>query len=239
MITLFTRWLETAGIRVVHGSPFNLRKTVGGIEVLGRRAEMIVRHYKTDWWGERIPVWTDAPDYPDPEPLSRQLYALLSAEMSGEVTVVNPFGCVVTQNKLSLAFFWEEQKLFSRRAQKWIRKYIPETYRLTTIGLEQLLAEQNEWVLKSDYGCEGAETICGPFVSQETWRKSLEHARPEHFVAQRFFHAQADALGRLVNYGVYLLGGSANGYFTRLSKQSTGYRAVTVPTFVARRSSRV
>lgn len=234
MVTLFTRWLEEEGIKVVHGSPFNLRRKIGGIEVLGRQVDLLIRHYKTDWWGERIPVWDDAPAYPDPEPLSHQLQALLSAEMNGEVSVVNPFGCVITQNKLSLAFFWEKQELFSRRAQKWIRKYIPETYRMTTIGLEQLKAEQEGWVLKSDYGCEGQETICGPFVSQEVWLKSLEHARPQHFVAQRFFQAQADRLGRLVNYGVYLLGGSANGYFTRLSKQSTGYSAVTAPTFIAR-----
>jgi glutathionylspermidine synthase len=233
MITLFTRWLEAAGIGVVCGSPFNLRRARGGIEVMGRRVDLIVRHYKTDWWGERLPVWDDAPDYPDPLPLSGPLGALLSAEMNGEVTVVNPFGAVVTQNKLSLAFFWERQKLFSRRAQKWIQKYIPETYRLTTVGPERLQTEQDEWVLKSDYGCEGQETVCGAFVSQEVWRKSLEHARPEHFVAQRFFRARRDAVGRLANYGVYLIGGSANGYFTRLSRQSTEYRAMTAPTFVA------
>jgi glutathionylspermidine synthase len=234
MITLFTRWLEAAGMRVVCGSPFNLRRTQGGIEVLGQRVDLIVRHYKTDWWGERIPVWDDAADYPDPLPLSEQLGALLSAETNGEVTVVNPFGSVVTQNKLSLAFFWERHDLFSRRAQKWIRNYIPETYRLTTVDLKQLQNEKDEWVLKSDYGCEGQETICGPFVSQQVWRKSLEQARPEHFVAQRFFHARRDEVGRLANYGVYLVGGSANGYFTRLSRQSTGYKAVTVPTFIAR-----
>ncbi len=233
MITLFTRWLEAAGVSTVCGSPFNLRRTQRGIELFGQRVDLIVRHYKTDWWGERMPVWDDAPDYPDPEPLSVQLGALLSAEMNGEVTVVNPFGSVVTQNKLSLAFFWEYQQLFSRHAQKWIRKYIPETYRLTTIDLKQLQEEQDSWVLKSDYGCEGQETICGPFVSQEVWRTSLEHARPRHFIAQRFFKARSDEVGRLANYGVYLLGGSANGYFTRLSRQNTEYGAVTAPTFIA------
>jgi glutathionylspermidine synthase len=237
MITLFTRWLEAAGIKVICGSPFNLCRTRRGIELFGQRVDLIVRHYKTDWWGERIPVWDDAADYPDPEPLSRQLGALLSAEMNGEVTVVNPFGSVVTQNKLSLAFFWERQKLFSRRAQKWIRRYIPETYRLTTINTKRLQNEQDKWVLKSDYGCEGQETICGPFVNQDIWRKSLEQARPKHFVAQRFFQVRGDEVGRLANYGVYLIGGSANGYFTRLSRQSTEYRAVTAPTFIARQEA--
>jgi len=234
MITLFSRWLEEAGFAVVRGSPFNLRRTSRGLEVLGVPVDLIVRHYKTDWWGERVPVWNDAASYPDPEPLDRPLGALLSAEVSGEVTVVNPFGSVVTQNKLSLAFFWEEQRRFSRRARNWIRKYIPETYRMESVGAARLLAGQESWVLKSDYGCEGEETVCGPFVSEDIWRRTIEQARPEHFVAQRFFRVRPDESGRLANYGVYLVGGSAAGFFTRLSRQGTGYAALTVPTYIAR-----
>jgi len=234
MITLFRQWLESEGINVVVGSPFNLRHTGKGIELLGTKVDLIVRHYKTDWWGERRPVWADSPDFPDPEPLYGPLGALLAAELEGQVTVVNPFGSVLTQNKFSLAFFWEEQERFSPRAQKWIREYIPETCRMTSLPSEQLKSEQSQWVLKSDYGCEGDETVCGPFVSDELWRKSVEQALPGRFVAQKFFHVARDVKGRLPNYGVYLLGGRAAGYFTRLSPQSTGYEAVTVPTFVAR-----
>lgn len=235
MITLFTRWLEEAGVKVVRGSPFNLRRTARGLEVLGVPVDLIVRHYKTDWWGERVPVWNDATGYADPEPLHAPLGALLSAETCGEVTVVNPFGSVVTQNKLSLAFLWEEQKRFSPRARKWIRQYIPETYRMERIGAARLLAERESWVLKSDYGCEGQETVCGPFVSEELWQRTVEGARPEHFVAQRFFRVRPDESGRLANYGVYVLGGRAGGYFTRLSRQGTEYTAVTVPTYIARK----
>ena len=233
MITLFTRWLEAAGVRVVCGSPFNLRRTRRGLEVLGVPVDLILRHYKTDWWGERAPVWADAPEYPDPLPLDGPLAAVLGAESAGEVTVVNPFGAVVTQNKLSLAFFWEEQHRFSKGARAWIRRYVPETRRLQTLGAERLRAEREEWVLKSDYGCEGIETVCGPFVSQEAWEKAIEQALPHRFVAQKFFRAAAaDAEGRLANFGVYVLGGTACGFFTRLSRQSTEYTALTVPTFI-------
>jgi glutathionylspermidine synthase len=234
MITLFTRWLEEAGVEVVRGSPFNLRRTERGLEVLGVPVNLIVRHYKTDWWGERVSVWNDATGYPDPEPLHAPLGALLAAETCGEVTVVNPFGSVVTQNKLSLAFLWEEGKRFSPRARKWIRQYIPETRRMERIGAARLLAERESWVLKSDYGCEGQETVCGSFVTEEVWRKTIEQARPEHFVAQRFFRVRPDESGRLPNYGVYVLGGRAGGFFTRLSRQGTEYTAVTVPTYIAR-----
>ena len=232
MITLLARWLERAGVAVVCGSPFNLRRTARGIEVLGVRVDLIVRHYKTDWWGERVPVWRDAPDYPDAEPLYEPLGQLLAADLAGEVTVVNPFGSVVAQNKLSLAFFWEKQELFSPRAQGWIRRFIPETRRMTSLSLDQLRGEREGWVLKSDYGCEGRETVCGPFVSEDLWQQTINNTLAEHFVAQRFFHVEADEEGRLPNYGVYLFGGSAGGFFTRLAHQSTEYSSVTVPTFV-------
>ena len=238
MITLMRRWLEAAGVRVVTGSPFNIRRIANGVEVLGEQVDLIIRHYKTDWWGERETVWRDADDYPDAEPLHEPLAALLSAEAAGDVTVVNPFGSVVTQNKLSLAFMWEHQDLFAHASKERIRALIPETRRLTRTPAEQLLDERAAWVLKSDYGCESRETVCGAFVTEDVWRMTIENALPEHFVAQRFFEVAPDAQGWLPNHGVYVLGGTAAGFFTRLSKAGTEYSSPTVPTYVAARSER-
>lgn len=232
MMTLLTTWMERVGITVVAGSPYNLHRRNGGIEVLDHPVDLIVRHYKTDWWGERETVWTDATDYPDSAPLHEPLSALLGAEMEGEVTIVNPFGSVVTQNKLSLAFMWEHIELFAPESQNRIRELIPETRRMITFAPERLLHEREAWVLKSDYGCEGRETICGAFVNDEQWRRAIETAVPEHFVAQRFFRVAPDEQGMLPNFGVYIFGGTATGFFTRLSKQSTEYSSVTAPTYV-------
>ncbi len=233
MITAFSQWLEAENIQVITGSPYNLRRTPAGVALLGEPVDLILRHYKTDWWGERLPVWSDAEGYPDDEPLTEPLLALLDADLQGQVTVVNPFGAVVTQNKFSLAFFWEEMARFPAEAQDIIRRFVPETYRLAHMDAERLLDEREQWVLKSNYGCEGAETVCGPFVTPEIWEKAVELALPEHFVVQRFFEVQADAEGWLPNYGVFVLGGSAAGFFTRLSRASTEYNAVTAPTFIA------
>ncbi|MBI4640937.1 MAG: hypothetical protein HY731_09595 [Candidatus Tectomicrobia bacterium] len=121
--------------------------------------DILFRHYKTDWWGERFPVWSDAEEFPDPEPLDLQLRQVLEAELENRVTVVNPFGAVLTQNKLTMAFCWQKIALFSPESHKSIRLYIPETYRLCDIAANSL--SKADWVLKSDYGCEGDEVIAG------------------------------------------------------------------------------
>jgi glutathionylspermidine synthase len=235
MIALYRRWLEERGCTVVLGSPFNLGLDAQRrVTVLGQPVELILRHYKTDWWGEREIIWANQTEYPDPDPLARELLPLLEAENEGRVTVVNPFGAVVTQNKLAMALMWERQELFSPQAQQWIIEYIPETRRLLDLDADQL--PRAEWVLKSDYGCEGDSVVIGAFTKPKDWRLALAAAIPKHWVAQRFFEVAPLEAGEnplLPNYGVYLLGGRAAGLFTRLSRQATDYASVTAPTFVA------
>ena len=86
--------------------------------------------------------------------------------------------------------------------------------------------------MKSAYGCEGEETICGPFVSTAEWQESISCAIPRFWVCQRFFHAASDIDGNLPNYGVFLIGGKSAGFFTRLALQATDDTAVAVPTFI-------
>ncbi len=234
MIAVYRQWLQDRGCRVVLGSPYNLHACEAGVGMFGERLDLVIRHYKTDWWGEREVVWHDTDPYPDPDPLVEPLHLLLEAEYMGQVTVVNPFGAVVSQNKLSLAFMWEEQQRFSPQARRWIRRYIPETYRLTQVSPEVLL-NREAWVLKSAYGCEGEETICGPFVSAAVWHETLACALPAFWVCQRFFPVAPEAHGAFPNYGVYLVGGRSVGFFTRLSTVATDEHAVTAPTFVAQR----
>jgi glutathionylspermidine synthase len=235
MIALYRQWLQAHGCQVTLGSPYNLQACDNGVGMFGTRLDVVIRHYKTDWWGERQVVWRHAAPYPDAEPLAGPLRLLLAAEYAGQVTVVNPFGAVLSQNKLSLAFLWEEQRRFSPAARRWIRRYIPATYRLTEMARPQLRLQQHDWVLKSAYGCEGEETICGPYVSATEWQEALESMVPEFWVCQRFFHALPAAHGVLPNYGVYLVGGRGTGFFTRLSHTATDAAAVVAPTFVAQR----
>ena len=232
MIALYKEWLSASGCEVIFGSPYNL--TFGSdsrVFLLDQRVDLLIRHYKTDWWGERETVWVDEPEYLDSEALSEQLIPLLEAEANSLITVVNPFGSVLTQNKLSLAFMWERKDVFTVKSQRWIERYIPETRSLLRVDIGNLPRE--EWVIKSVYGCEGDSVICGPFVSERDWRLMLEKVIPKHWIAQRFFHVQPDASGLLPNIGVYVVGGSAAGFYTRLSPKATDYCALTAPTYVS------
>jgi hypothetical protein len=141
MIALYRQWLEAHDCRVVIGSPYNLhRDAAGNVIVLGQPVDLIIRHYKTDWWGEREVIWTNQQPFLDADPLHRELTLLLAAEYEKRVTVVNPFGSVLTQNKHSMALMWERQELFSPQAQNWIQAYIPETRRLTTLDPHNSIA---------------------------------------------------------------------------------------------------
>lgn len=232
MIAIYRQWLEARGCRVIIGSPYNLNRDAdGNVTVLGQPVDLIIRHYKTDWWGEREVIWTNQQPFLDAEPLQRELLLLLAAEYEGKVTVVNPFGSVLTQNKLSLALMWERQELFSKQAQDWIRAYIPETRRLMTLDVTTLSRE--DWVLKSDYGCEGDSVIVGRFAKPNDWSLALTTAIPKHWVAQRYFEVAPLDDGLLPNFGAYLIGGAAAGFYTRLSAKSTDYTSTTAPTFIA------
>jgi glutathionylspermidine synthase len=231
MIVLYQRWLEARGWKVVLGSPFNLHRVGDRAALFGEPCGVFVRHYKTDWWGEREPIWRDEPPFPDATPLEGPLSILLEASAAGRCTVVNPFGSVLTQNKRSMALMWEEHDRFPAWAQSAMERYLPYTARLESMRPEEL-ADRAEWVLKADYGCEGAEVIIGARTSEAEWAESLAQAIPHRWIAQRCFRDVTDAEGRSTNHGVYLVGGAASGYFTRVHAGATGYDALSVPTFI-------
>ena len=231
LVRLYKRWFEDGGYRVTLGSPYNLTHDAGGMVLFDNPFSIMVRHYKTDWWGERASVWDDE-KIPDVEPLHAPLGAVLSSVIEGRGAVVNPFGAVVPQNKRSMAFMWEQIHRFSQRSQEIIRRFIPVTARLETLHREQLFGQREDWVIKSDYGAEGDEVIVGRFVSDEVWRASIAHARPGRWIAQRYFSARTSERGETVNHGVYLVAGQAAGIYARVQAGPTDDHAVSAPVLV-------
>lgn len=237
LIRLYQKWFEERGLEVELGAPYNLQRTDdGGVAVFGRPIDLVLRHYKTDWWGERPQIFQGENPVLDPEPLDRELFVLLDAERRGKVSVINPFGALIPQNKRSMAFFWEEMERFSDEGKQAIRDLVPETFRLESMDPERLKREKDEWVLKSDFGCEGDEVLVGPYTDRETWDWCIDNALDGIWVVQRFFHIQPFEDRWLPNYGVFLIGGAPAGLLVRFAPRSvtTGHDAQVVSAFVRR-----
>jgi hypothetical protein len=234
VISLYARWFEERGARVVLGSPFNLRADGrGGVSLFGVSCAVVWRHYKTDWWGERRPIWRSEPPFADAEPLMDHLRLLAGASARGQCAVINPFGAVLTQNKRMMALLWEEIDRLSAGAQRAVRRYVPYTARLEALPAARLLRERPLWVLKSDYGCEGEEVVIGAETPPGVWSDVLADALPERWIAQRRFDPLRDRKQRSVNYGVYLVAGRAAGLFSRLQSGGTDRCATCAPTLVS------
>ena len=217
LIRLYQKWIEARGVEAPLGSPMNLTPTAdGGVAIFGQPVDMVLRHYKTDWWGERPFIWTNDEDITDPDPLERELMLILEAERNRKVTVVNPFGAMLAQSKITLALFWEEMERFSDDGKARIRGLIPETYRLDTITRERAKREKDQWVLKSDFGCEGDEVVIGKAHDQETWDHVIDVTMEHTWVLQRYFEIRPLPTGQLPNYGVYLIAGEPSGLLVRL-----------------------
>lgn len=231
MVRLYAELFAARGSTVALGSPYNLGRAADGrLALLGTPVDVIIRHYKTDWLGEREPVWLDEEPPPDATPLSGPVSLLAGAVLEGKVAMVNPLGAVVPQNKRALALLWELIDRLPADAAAAVRRHVPYTARLETLDASTL--ERERWVLKSDYGCEGDEVIVGAEVDDATWAEALALARPERFVAQRRFDPRPGR-ARVVNHGVYLVGGRASGILTRLSEGPTDTTARTAATLVA------
>jgi glutathionylspermidine synthase len=231
LVRLYQRWLEGRGYAVVLGSPYNLTFDGGRTRLFDAPIDVLVRHYKTDWWGERQSVWRSDP-IEDAAPLDGPLRAVLQGMAAGTLAVVNPFGAVVPQNKRSFALLWEQIHRFPAHVQAIVERYVPVTRRLELMHGEQLLRQRAQWVVKSDYGAEGEEVVVGREVDDATWRDVLARARPERWVAQQYFEAETDDAGESVNYGVFLVAGQASGLYARVQAGATDTRARSAPALV-------
>ncbi|MBK6691279.1 MAG: glutathionylspermidine synthase family protein [Myxococcales bacterium] len=235
LVRLYRGWLEAAGWGVVLGSPYNLTDGDDGrVHLMGTPISVMLRHYKTDWWGERASPWTDE-DIPDAAALEAPLRTVLRAELEGRLAVLNPFGSVLPQNKRMMAFLWEHIHRLSPKAARVVEAHVPVTRRLENVHEEQLFAQKDESVIKSDYGAEGDEVVIGRLVTTEQWEKTIVFARPGRWVAQRYFDAERTGAGETTNLGVYVVAGQAAGLYARTSPAGTATdaAALSVPVLVA------
>lgn len=222
--------LESVGFRVVRGSPFNLQAMRDHrIGVFDTPCDLLVRHYKTDWWAQRESVWIDEHPPADAAPLDREIALIEEARAHGTVNVVNPFGTALSQNKRLVALAWEHPDRIGAERSAAVRAAFPETRFLESFDRARLVREQSEWVLKSDYGCEGEDVIVGTEVDASLWEASLATARPGRWIAQRRFDPSRTPRGEQVNLGVWMMGSMPSGVYARVSKGPTDGAALGAP----------
>jgi glutathionylspermidine synthase len=229
LVRLYKRAAEERGWDVVLGSPYNLtRGSRGECCLFDIPVSLVLRHYKTDWWGERESAWSDE-ELPDTTPLTGPLTILLEAALDKKVAVVNPMGAVVTQNKRMMALLWEHVHKLPPSSQAVVRDHLPPTFRLEAMHGEQLRAEREAWVLKSDYGAEGDEVVLGRDTTADEWEQCLRLARPGRWVAQRYFEPLVEDADGVVNWGVFLVAGQTAGLYARVQRGATDGAALSVP----------
>ena len=133
LIRLYQGWCQARGRKVVLGSPFNLRRPRRrGPGPVRAALPAVVRHYKTDWWTERLPIWADEDAYPDPEPLDGPL-AWSAGPAPRRCAVVNPFAAVWPRTSAP-GFLWERnEELLPRGPAGGPRPTCPQTVRLETV----------------------------------------------------------------------------------------------------------
>ena len=95
-----------------------------------------------------------------------------------------------------------------------------------------MLSKQSQWVLKSDFGCEGEETLCGLHESKENWSKAMHELEEKSWIVQAYCSPQEDKLSQITNFGVFVVAGKSSGCYSRTSLGPTDHLARFTPTLI-------
>jgi glutathionylspermidine synthase len=230
MIFMLKQWIEESGKHVVLGQPQNIElNSDDRVMMFGQPIDIIIRHFKTDWWAESTNRRYTGSTPTKSRTLYKPLANIAHALSKQKVAVINPFSTILTQNKFCMAFMYEYLHLFSTDVQSSIKRYIPYTIRANSIDLEYVESHRERWVLKSIYGCEGVDTVVGMFNSDDEWKLGLEAINPNEWIVQEYYQFGQDDTEKYTNYGVYSVGRKPSGMYVRKSVNSTDNTSMVVP----------
>ncbi len=220
---LIHRELRRRGIPATLASPTALRRHKRGLRIGDERVSVLYRYFPTEYMDGQ-----------------RNLSAIEAAVAAGEVRTLSNFAEIYTQSKLAFARAHALAETLSTEQKESLR-FIPSTYSLLDLPLEQLLAERPRWVLKRALGRVGEEVFVGPLLRDTDWHSVLHKAYAEHqqgevWVVQQFVPQRAIASPYgplLLTLGAYVLDGRFCGYFARVTPDShASHSALCLPVFV-------
>jgi len=123
----------------VLGSPYNLSRDERGLCLFDTPFSIMLRHYKTDWWGSASRMGRQRD--PDKEPLTEPLQAALESAVAGSAPWSTRSGRLA-QNKRAMAFMWEHIHRFLAPRHRVIPASHPRDLAPGDLHHEQLLAQR-------------------------------------------------------------------------------------------------
>lgn len=220
---LLQRELTRRGARALLTSPTAPRYRGGRLRIGDEPIAVLYRYFPTEFMEGQ-----------------RNLGDIARAVAAGVVRTLASFSEIFAQSKLAFARAHTLADTLAP-AERAALRFLPRTCALPDLSDEQLLAEQQHWVLKRALGRVGEEVFVGPLLLPEDWARALTLARTDYqngevWVAQSFVPqrpVQSPYGPLLVTLGVYLLNGRFCGYFARLTPDShASHSALCLPVFV-------
>lgn len=143
----------------------------------------------------------------------------------GKLRIVNPLpGRWIGDNKLCLAVMSDPRfaRLFDEEERAAIRMLVPYSRRVGD-GVEpnELQGARDQWVLKGPYDTRGNSVYVGAEQDAATWRRLVDQAAREHWLAQLVVQPDTrvwDGERLYQDLSVVLLRGRFAGYTSRLSR---------------------
>jgi uncharacterized circularly permuted ATP-grasp superfamily protein len=217
------RMLRSRGTRALLVSPMAPRFDTGELRVGAEIVRAMYRYFPTE--------------YMDDNP---NVDGICHAVRTGRVRTLSSFSHMYTQSKYAFARAWAQEPTLDSADRAVIRQHIPQSFDLSAVSRERLLAERAEWVLKRAYGRVGDEVFVGPLFDDEDWLSTVDaviamRAAGDSWIAQRFVRQRTIPTPwgeRFVTLGAYVLDGRFVGYFTRITPEShVSHGALCVPVF--------
>ncbi|MFA7302401.1 MAG: hypothetical protein WC030_01495 [Candidatus Paceibacterota bacterium] len=114
---------------------------------------------------------------------------LIQQQKEGTLKIFNNFKMRLLGHKALLAVLWDErfEKYLSKEEIAAAHALVPETRKLSEIGVAGTIHEKNDWVLKPSDLAEGEGVLIGSSCSEEVWAAALQSASEmsERWLLQR------------------------------------------------------
>lgn len=187
--------------------PHTLTVESGGAAAYGRRVDIVLRHYPTEYLHE-LPA--------------------AGALLESGVLWLNDPRAVVAQAKSGFAALWSllrRGQWLTRAEAALVGRLVPPTGLASQIGwLDRARARPEDWVLKPVLGRYSERVVLGALAAAEEWQAALDAAAaaPGDWIVQAFVPPRRRWLpsaggGRpgYVNWGIFLAGGRPSGICPR------------------------